>query len=161
MVAEETLQDMKARPIKSSIYLTLLGTSGYLFKTNPSELDYRVKLIDYSHDLLMLGQAIRNPDSDSHVQRMLRYYNTGQMRRFSFGVCSVMWVDNFDKDVDMFEAHAGPLKVGWLEWKDRFVDVGYNGKWHWLTEAMEDYDINPNEWHDDINDKKRKVWMQF
>jgi len=148
-VAVETWADMRANKTKSVIYGIVLGTSGYLIATNPSETHFYKQLMENTNDLLQVGDPIRNMNSDSHMQELYRNWNQGRLRRFTFGVCSVMWVDNFDRDVDLYEAQCKHLKVGWLDWKDKMVDVGIAGRWRLLDRAMFDYDINPNEWPTD------------
>ena len=146
MVAVETMEDMKARPIKSAIYLSILGTGFYFTKQNPSESTFHRQLVDYNNELLLLGDAIRNPRSDHHVETVTRWHNQGRLRRFTFIVFSVMWLDNFDRCVDVYEARAPSLKVRWRDMPSRVVDVGVLGRWWWLDDAMLDYDINPEEW---------------
>ena len=72
----------------------------------------------------MISDMIRNPVSDNHVQKLIRSYNEGIIRILNLGVCSLMWLDNYDKKVDLYKAQCKPLKVGWLEMKDRIVDIG-------------------------------------
>ena len=151
-VGQEILQDMKARPIKSSIYIGLIGTSLYFAKRNPSEASFQEQLVNNSNDLLLLSDLIRNPSSDSHIQKLVRANNEGTLRRFSFGVCSIIWMDNFGKEVDVYEAHCKPLKVGWVEMMtDRVVDVGILDRWIYMDDAMIDFDINPEEWPEEEN----------
>ena len=148
MVAIETAQDMKARPVKSSIILGILGSVGYLIATNPDETSYREHIISCSNDLLQLSDLIRNPSSDKHIHDIMWAYNQGRVRRFTLGVCSFMWIDHYSKDADIYEAKCKHLKVGWTEFHKYIVDVGVNGRWLNLEKAMIDYDINPNEWKD-------------
>jgi hypothetical protein len=146
MVVIETGQDMKERPIKAGIYIGLLGAIGFLGKTNPSEGSFREELLENMDELLLIGEPIRNPNSDGHMQKLMWCYNNDQIRRLNLGVCSLMWQDNFAKEVDLFEAQCKPLKVGWLDMKERVLDIGIAGRWLWLNKAMIDYDINPTEW---------------
>ena len=154
MVGVETLQDMKNRPFKTTIYLGLLGGIAYLGKTNPSELDFQEQLVHNCNELLQVGDPIRNPNSDSHMQKLLQHYNAGLMRKLNLGICSIMWMDNYEKGTDLYDAQCKSLKVGWMDMKDRTVDVGILGKWWWIEKAMLDYDINPNEWPEEDSNKK-------
>ncbi len=154
-VGEEILQDMKDRPIKSLIYGSLLGTSLYFGKKNPSEASFQEQLVDNANDLLLLSDLIRNPASDSHIQKLVKANNEGVLRRFSFGVCSIIWMDNFGREVDVYEAHCKPLKVGWVEMlTERVVDIGVLGHWIYMDQAMIDFDINPEEWPDEKDEEE-------
>jgi len=145
-VGLETLTDMRKHKLRSTVYLSALGGSLYLMSTNPSEQAFYTQLTENTNDLLMVGDPIRNIHSDTTMQSLTRYLNQRRLRRFTFGVCSVMWIDNYDPCVDLYEAQCKHLKVGWLEWKDKIVDVGVAGRWRGLDRAMIDYDINMEEW---------------
>ncbi len=153
-VAKETLRDMKKHPIKSTFYISTLATVTYFSKHNPSEDSFREQLQCNANDLLLLSDLIRNPAADQHTQRLVSAYNEGTVRRMNLGVCSLMWLDNYDKQVDLYSAQCKPLKVGWLEMKDRIVDIGVLDRWIYMEKAMIDYDINPAEWEE--YDKKTK-----
>ncbi len=140
--------DMKARPIKSAVYITTLGTVVYFCKHNPTEASYKVQLQNNANDLLLLSDLIRNPVSDSYVQKMRNAYNAGLVRRLNLGVCSLMWLDNYDPGVDVYPAQCKPLKVGWLDMKDRIVDVGVLDRWIYMERALVDFDVNPVEWEE-------------
>lgn len=152
-MAVEIGQDMKDRPLKSGIYVSLVAGAFYLGKTNPSELDFKEHLIENAGELLKLGEPIRNPTSDNHMQNLFKCYNSGQIRYLNFGLFSVMWRDNYKEGVDLFDAQCKPLKVGWFDLPERTLDIGILGKWHWIEKAMKDYDINPNEWNEQGNAK--------
>lgn len=145
-VAIETGQSMKARPIRSGLILSSLGGWIYLTKTNPSESAFHSQLVEHRLDLLLVGSPIRNPESDEHLNHIAECYNAGLLRRFTFGICSIIWLDRFDPKVDMYEARCKDMKVGWVEMFNRVVDFGIHNRWRFLDMAMMDYDINPGEW---------------
>ena len=148
-VAIETAQDMKAKPAKTAFYLSALAGVGYLMKTNPSERSFHGQILEYSNELLQLGDAVRNPSSNDQVQDLIESYNAGCIRHLNLGICSLMWRDNYDATVDLYEARCKSTKVRWLDMKDRIVDIGVVGRWLWLEKALIDYDINPNEWQEE------------
>ena len=159
-VGKEILQDMKSHPLKSSLYIGTLGTLVYFSKHNPTEDSFRHQLQNNANDLLLLSDLIRNPVSDNHVQKLVRSYNEGLIRRLSLGVCSLIWLDNYDKDVDVYQARCKSLKVGWLEMKDRIIDIGVLDRWIYMEKAMIDYDINPAEWEELERKIKEKEKLQ-
>lgn len=149
-VAVETVGDMKSHPIKATIYITSLGFTGYLMKTNPSKESFYESVTENANKLVTVGDPIRNPYSETHIRNLVDCANRGVLRRLTFGVCSFMWIDNFDESVDLYEARCKPLKVGWLEWRERIVDFGMVGRWWELDKAMQEYDVNPDEWKDTV-----------
>ncbi|XP_071486546.1 mitochondrial import inner membrane translocase subunit Tim29-like [Diadema setosum] len=138
----DIFSDMKERPIKAGFYITSLGLIGYTWRQNPSEEGFDQELVEASNDLLLLSNFTRNPDSDRHVQKLLLLRNNGVLRYMNLGVCSIVWEDNFDKRVSSFDATCKHLKVSWREFPDRIRDVGFMGRWFYLSKAMEDYDVN-------------------
>ncbi len=151
MVAVETGQDMKDRPLKAAFYISLLGITGYLAKTNPSLESFEGHLLENTNELLQLGKLVRNRKSDEHMQHLMWCFNEGRIRRLNLGVCSLIWKDNFGKEVDVFEAQCKSLKVGWMDMRDRTLDIGIAGRWLWLEKAMIDYDINIDEWPEETS----------
>lgn len=145
-VAIDTKTDMKAHPYKASAYLSAIGLGLGLIWSNPSSDDFSNRLKENMNELMTVGEPIRNPLCDSHMQEMANYCNAGVLKRFTIGFFSLMWVDNYGEGVDLFEAQCKYLKIGWLEWRHRVVDVGVLGRWWVLDDRMKDYDINPQEW---------------
>ena len=66
----DMVQDMKQAPKKTTFYLTLLASGAVLAKTNPSQTSFEVMLSDCHHDLLLLGDPIRNRHSDAFIQML-------------------------------------------------------------------------------------------
>ena len=156
-VGKEILQDMKTHPFKSTVYISTIGVTVYFCKHNPTEDNFREQLQNNANDLLLLSDLIRNPVSDNHIQKLVRSYNEGLVRRLNLGICSLMWLDNYDKQVDVYQAQCKSLKVGWLEMRDRIIDIGVLDKWIYMEKAMIDYDINPAEWKELERRMKEKL----
>ncbi|ELT94598.1 hypothetical protein CAPTEDRAFT_178561 [Capitella teleta] len=155
----ETGQSMKEKPVKTGVILSTLVLCRYLSKHNPSEGSFHDQLVRHRQDLMLLGGPIRNPESDNHIQTIAQQCNAGVLRRFSLGVCSVMWEDRFDPAVNNYEARCKDLSVGWVEMWSRVVDFGILDRWTWMEMAMMDYDINPTEWPQD--EAQEKKWQRY
>lgn len=145
-MAIDVRNDIKTHPLKASLYGLGITTLCYFSYKNPSEEQFHHQLVENMDELLTVGPSIRNPKTNEHFQMLLQQKNCNLLKRFSFGIFSVMWTDNFGNEVDLYEAHCKYLKVGWLDWKDRIVDVGILGRWRNLDKMMIDYDINSSEW---------------
>ncbi|KAL8584654.1 hypothetical protein ACOMHN_002383 [Nucella lapillus] len=143
---QDMVQDMKDSPRKTAVYLSLLAAGAVLAKTNPSETNFQEKVWHCHHDLLLLGNPIRNKHSDSHIHFLQGHYREGTLRYTNCGFFSLMWVGENDPAVDKFEARCGLVKSQWLEFHQQIVDVGVLGRWHRLEKAMVDYDISADEW---------------
>ena len=138
--------DAKNYPYRATFYITTLACATYAWTQNPDEKDFDKALLDSSNDLVLLSDAIRNPDSDAHIQKVTTLRNEGVLRRMSLGVCSVMWRDNYDKNLALYDAKCDHLQVKWRNFHERILDVGFMNRWWYLNRAMEDYDINYREW---------------
>ena len=154
-VFKEIGSDIKTYPIRSTVYTSSLLGFVYLWKTNPGESMFKEQLANNNNTLLLIGQPIRNPFADKFMTTVNDCYNNGTLKYLNLGVCSVMWVDNYGKEADLYLARCPPLKVGWLDMKDRIVDVGILNKWWFIETAMENWDINPQEW----GEKDERVQM--
>ncbi|XP_045157462.2 mitochondrial import inner membrane translocase subunit Tim29-like [Mercenaria mercenaria] len=148
-VAVETAKDMRERPIKSGIYVSLITTTVVLCKTNPGEKEYHSRLTESVTDLMLVGERIRNPKSESAVNRLASYANDGRLRCYNIGICSLMCLKSHGPDVKLYSANCKYVKPHWTEFYKTIVDVGVFGKWIKLEEAMKDFDTNPEEWMED------------
>ncbi|XP_070564336.1 mitochondrial import inner membrane translocase subunit Tim29-like [Ptychodera flava] len=148
-VAMDTVSDIKERPIKASFYISVLGVFGYAFYSNPDYDSFDVEVVKASNELLQLGHIVRNPESDQHLQNILRWRNQGILRRWNLVFFSLMWTDNYNQECVSFEAQCKHLKPRWLNFQDRIVDIGVFGRWYVMKKKMTDYDINPAEFDGD------------
>ncbi|XP_041360883.1 LOW QUALITY PROTEIN: mitochondrial import inner membrane translocase subunit Tim29-like [Gigantopelta aegis] len=139
-------QDMKSRPIKSGIYLGLLGAFGVLVKTKPSVDSYNAELIEKAHDLLLIGDLIRNKYSDEYLRDVVSSLKDGRLRFLNLGVCRVVWRSNYSSWVKLYDAQCKQLKPRWTEFHKQVVDIGVCGRWIYLDRAMEEYDVSEDEW---------------
>ncbi|PIK40313.1 hypothetical protein BSL78_22841 [Apostichopus japonicus] len=141
----DIFKDARDRPIKAAFYITGLSAIGYLGSTNPDEDSFDRALVDASNDLLQVSDLVRNQTSDSHTQDLLEMRNKGVLKRMNLGVCSIMWRDNYSRNLSLFDSTCTHLKVPWKEFPERIVDIGVHGRWLQLEKAMIDYDVNENE----------------
>lgn len=145
-MAVEAAADAKQHPFKTSAYVALLSVALYFMKTNPTKQQFESEVTECANDIALVGEPIRSRSSDEHIQKLVCCANAGLLRRTTFGVFSVMWIDNHDPAVDVYEARCKLLKVGWFDWPERIVDIGILRRWRWLEQVMIDYDVNQSEW---------------
>ncbi|XP_064625494.1 mitochondrial import inner membrane translocase subunit Tim29-like [Lineus longissimus] len=148
-VGAETKQDIKNRPFKTLFYLTGLGGIVGLCKMNPDERVFMEELIQNTNELMLVGDAIRNPESDDFMQNILKYHNQGRLKRLSIGICSFMYYSDHADETDLYETQCDHVKPKYKDFKDRILDIGIIGHWMALHNMMKDYDINPKEWENE------------
>lgn len=151
-VIKETSSDIKQRPKKALAYAWGFWAWYYCVKTNPDELNFREKCLLAAGDIVSLPDSVRNKESSTHFSFLESCYNTGVLRRLNLGVCSFMWLDNYDQAVGLYAAHCKFLEPKYLSFHERIVDFGFLGRWWIMSRKMRDYDINPEEWD---GEKKR------
>lgn len=140
---------MKDRPFKSSVYLGLMTAAAVLYKTNPTEQHLRVTLVQDANELMLVGEMVRNPKSDEHIQTLIKAMKDDRLRRISLGIFSFLYITQFTKGIDLYAAHCSQLKPHWTEFHKHIVDIGVFGRWLYISKAMKDYDVNPEEWTED------------
>ena len=140
---------MKDRPVKSGVYITLLGTTIAALRTNPTEADYFATHTQNLLNLMLVGEKIRNPYSQAAMDNVAILKNEGRLKAYNLGICSLMCEREFSTDLGLFSANCKYVQPHWTEFHKSIIDVGVFGRWVNLDKAMVDYDINPDEWLQD------------
>ena len=137
------------KPIKAVVIGASLGFGLYATNHNPDELSFRENFLQNGHELSMVGDPIKNPATQNLQDYVSKAHNAGLLRRLNFGVCSIMWVDDYDPNLGLFAARCDYLKPRWVDIRHRVIDIGFLDKWWISSKKMEDFDINTSEWNDD------------
>lgn len=140
---------MKAKPIKTSIYVSLLTGIVVLIKTNPSDTEFNARLVEHSEELMLVSDLIRNPNSEQFMRNASKLRSEGRLKCRNLYVCSLMCETNYSSELGIYEAKCKYIKPHWTEFHKTIVDFGLLGKWQNLERAMKDYDVNPEEWKED------------
>ncbi|XP_068193379.1 mitochondrial import inner membrane translocase subunit Tim29 [Antennarius striatus] len=135
----------REKPIKASVYMSILGGAWACFHTKPDQASFEAALLDCSNQLCLLSPWIRNATSDGHVQSLLKLRNEGRLRHISLGFLSLIYRTDYDSAVMLYEAQCSNLSVPWKELPLRMLDVGFVGRWWILDSKMKDYDVNEDE----------------
>lgn len=135
----------RERPVKASVYLTLLSGAGACFYTKPDQSSFEAALLERTNQLGLLSAWIRSATSDSHMQKLTKLQNEGRLRHISLGLLSLVYYTNYHPDTTLYEARCSNLSVLWRELPQRVLDVGFAGRWWILNSKMQDYDVNEEE----------------
>ncbi|XP_055546579.1 mitochondrial import inner membrane translocase subunit Tim29 [Wyeomyia smithii] len=138
----DTGRTMQQRPVRSAVYVTLLGSTYYCCVNNPSETDFAERFRQCRNELALVHPTCQNPETTSHILFLQQAYNEGIVRRISLGVVSFIWLDNFDRGVAIYKAICPYLKPRYITFHERIIDIGFNNEWWLLKRKMVDYDIN-------------------
>ncbi|VDI51764.1 Hypothetical predicted protein [Mytilus galloprovincialis] len=160
-VFDETIQDIKNRPVKASFYGSLLATSIVMLKTNPSEQNFQSEILECSNSLSTVGELIRNPQSDNHVTTLMTAMKDNTMKVRNLKFFTVVSMREYPIHSGLFEANCTYAKPHWTEWHKSIVDIGIFGRWVYLQKAMKDYDVNPDEWLPDGQPKIKTKMLPY
>lgn len=133
------------RPVKASVYGTLLGGGLACFYTQPDQSSFEAALLERTNRLGLLSPWIRNATADGHLQSLVKLRNEGRLRHASLGLLSLVYCADYDPDAVLYEAQCSNLSVPWRELPQRMLDVGFAGRWWILDSKMKDYDVNDDE----------------
>lgn len=144
-VAIDVCKEFKERPIKCSIYSSLLVSGFYCMKHNPDERCFRDDFLQKSQKMIYVGEGNRNPRTVEHLELVEDSYLQGIVRRMDLGIMSLIWLDNYDRKCALYKTTCSHLKPRYVTFYERIIDVGFLDTWWVLEDKMKDYDVNDEE----------------
>jgi len=145
----DTRNEARDRPLKASIIGSFLSLMAYCALKNPNEDDFRQQLIDSQNNLSTVPKSITRRTSCDHVLELSQLCNEKLVRYQSFGFFSILYLIDCSPNCCLFSNQCQYLKPKLKSYFfDRFIDIGFVGKFRFLDYYMIDYDINQNEWID-------------
>lgn len=135
----------RERPVKASVYVTLLGGAWACIHTKPDYSSFDAALLDRSTQLGLLSPWNRKGSSDGHVQSLIKLRNEGRLHHISLGLLSLVYYTDYDPNTTLYEAQCANLSARWRELPRQVLDVGFAGCWWILNSKMQDYDVNEEE----------------
>lgn len=95
--------------------------------------------------IMQVGKSVRNSMCENYVQWLGQCYNEGIVRRMNLGIISLIWLDDYDKMCSLYKTVCPYLKIRYLTFYQRIIDIGFLDKWWILENKMKDYDVNEAE----------------
>ncbi|CAH0559472.1 unnamed protein product [Brassicogethes aeneus] len=141
-VALSLQEEAREKPIKAALTVTGLSSLAFIATQNPNQQSFRAKYVQCANDLSVVSVSVANPESMRHVKYIEQCYNANLIRYNSFGLFSLIWVDNYSKECDTYESNCSHLKVQYRKFADSVLDVGFMNIWWVISRRMLDYDIN-------------------
>lgn len=139
---------IRENPVRSSLASVLVSCAYYCASSNPDEHSYRSELLECANSMLYISPAVRNPSAVQHLEYLEKCYNMGVVKKLNLVFFSVIWIDEFNNNIQAYKANCKYLKPSILSVHKRAVDIGFLNVWWNLKKIMVDYDINPEEWKD-------------
>lgn len=141
-VALDVGREAKQKPLKTTFYGLLSGSTYLCVKNNPDETSFISQLRLYNSEMILVHESCHKKESAQHLKFLQQCLNAGLIRRLSLGVISFIWIDNYDETLALYKATCPYLKPKYLQFHDRIIDIGFWNKWWKLDEVMKDYDVN-------------------
>ncbi|XP_019769948.1 mitochondrial import inner membrane translocase subunit Tim29 [Dendroctonus ponderosae] len=141
-VALNVKQEIKQKPLKSTVFFTGSAFLGLCLHLNPDLKSFRSKYIESANNLSLVPLTLANPRSVEHLKHIERCFNRKFIRYQNLGLFSIMWVDKRSKECDSYESNCSYLKVPFWNVSSRILDVGFLNVWWIISRQMLDYDIN-------------------
>ncbi|XP_043524560.1 mitochondrial import inner membrane translocase subunit Tim29 [Frieseomelitta varia] len=145
-------KDCKEHPVRTSIYFSLLASCVYLHKHNPDECSFKEHLLQNTMKIMQVGKTVRNSMCENYVEWLGRCYNEGIVRRMNLGIISLIWLDDYDKMCSSYKTVCPYLKIRYLTFYKRVIDIGFLDTWWILENKMKDYDVNEAEFSNVTNE---------
>lgn len=164
---KELKQSCREKPLKASIIGSAFISAWYANRHNPDEKSFNDLLVKVNNDLTMVSELCRNNTSMQHQFEIVRAQNAGVLRHWNLGLFSIIWRDNYNTDFGHVKAKCKYLTVGYTDIlfneRERIVDVGFLDNWWFTNKAMEEYDVNQDEWDEsgnpiDTKDQLKPLW---
>lgn len=147
-MALETVQHVKDKPRKATLYFTGVAIMTALAKTNPSEKDFRDVVMEMEKELMCLSDLVRNPEVNGFIQTILNCRVHDTLHVTNLGLLSIAWRSEFSPSCDVFVAQCNRVKPRWRDFHKQVLDIGICNRWIYLERMWKDFDINPEEWED-------------
>lgn len=141
-VALSMKQEAKDKPVKVSFYIVGLGCLYYCNTHNPNLQSFRAKYLESANNLGLINESLVNPASLQHIRYIDDCYNAKLIRHLNLGIASIIWIDNYSNECDIYESNCNYLKVPYSKFMERILDIGFCNIWWITSRKMLDYDVN-------------------
>lgn len=133
---------MKEKPIRSTIYGMFGGILYFCAKANPNEAEFWKCFREYNQEMVLVPETLQRKESADWLKFIQKCENESLLRYFSFGLISIIWLDNHSDGLNLYAATCDYLQPEYLKYHQRIVDVGFLNVWWNLKDKMREYDVN-------------------
>lgn len=141
-VAINLKQEMRQKPLKSAAYISGLGFLSFCMTHNPNLQSFRAKYVQCANDLCVISPSIVNPQAAEHLKYIEQCFNANLIRYTNLGILSIVWVDNYSKECNIYENNCSYLKIPYRKFSEHILDIGFLNVWWVTSKKMLDYDVN-------------------
>ncbi|KAL1138951.1 hypothetical protein AAG570_009013, partial [Ranatra chinensis] len=146
-VGRDVATDAVNNPAKAAAIVATISFLGYCAHTNPDDNHFRDRLLEHVNSFAMIAQPVRNSNSVSYIMQLATAYNAGQVRLFSAGFFTVVWLADYNSSMGQYKANCNYLSPSVFDFHKRIVDIGFLNRWWLIDYKMLDYDVSLEEWN--------------
>ncbi|KAL7745292.1 hypothetical protein ACLKA6_015317 [Drosophila palustris] len=136
------VKESYAKPKKAFLYGTGALAVYLAARNNPDECAFMTLLRKQTNRMVTLPTEQQNRESADYLVMLERAVNQKKLRLLSLGIFTLMWVDLYDEDDCTYPAICEYTSVGFLNFHERIIDVGFWNEFWRLKFKMRNYDIN-------------------
>ncbi|KAH8356148.1 mitochondrial import inner membrane translocase subunit Tim29 [Drosophila serrata] len=141
-VAVGVVRESYAKPKKALFYGTGLVLLYQSAVNNPGEDCFMTLLRRDSNRMITVAKDQQNPVATEYLRTLEQAINQKKLRLLSLGICTLLWVDLYDEDDCTYPAICEYTKVGFLNFHERVIDVGFWNEFWRLKWKMRNFDVN-------------------
>ncbi|XP_001355658.2 mitochondrial import inner membrane translocase subunit Tim29 [Drosophila pseudoobscura] len=141
-VALGVVKESYTKPKKALAYGTGILCLYQMAQHNPDEGVFMTQLRRDNSRMIMVPPELQNHVSAKHLLMLERAINQKKLRFLSLGICTLVWVDLFSEDDCTYPAICEFTNVGFLNFHERVIDVGFWNEFWRLKWKMHNYDVN-------------------
>lgn len=141
-VSIDSVKTIKAKPLKSAVYGSLGAFIYGCSKTNPDWNNFTEQIRRCENEVALVPLESQNPAAVEYLKMLNRCNNNETLRITSFGLFSLLWIDNYASSQATYDATCEYLKPELRNFHERIIDIGWWNNWWNLQRMMKDYDVN-------------------
>uniref|UniRef100_A0A0N4ZR98 Peroxisomal membrane protein PEX31 n=1 Tax=Parastrongyloides trichosuri TaxID=131310 RepID=A0A0N4ZR98_PARTI len=148
---EDAITDSKAKPHKALTLLSVSIFSTYAFMTNPSKESFRRIMAEKRTKMALIPPTIHNPKTVDAINEREKLFIQKRLKFIDFFLFTLVVKTKFDSTLYTAESQDPNLKDWyWNEILKNIVDIGAFNKFWYLEKAMNNCDINDNEFVNNV-----------
>jgi hypothetical protein len=153
-VVIETFEDIPKHPIRSTIFVSTLGTIITAVYTNPTETQMWNRIAEWRIQMGLVPNSIHNTAADSALIERTELRNTNRYDYWNCLLFSIVTRRKYDRKVQVYAAQDPNLKDWpWNIFLKDVIDIGAFNRFWLLEKQFIDYDIRKEEFPEEEQKK--------
>jgi len=158
---QDIVVSVKEKPYRSAFAGATALTSAYFIRNNPDDQCFRDEYLEFSNQIGLLPETLRNRESLASQLEVAKLYNSGLLQRWNCYLFSLIWRQDLPEHCDLPNSNVDFVRPTIYEiLTERIVDVGVLGRWLTLEKNFKDFDVNLDEWNSDGSPREKESQLK-